>query len=334
MLRNDRFLSNMDSQNVQRRINRRRRAPARMQGRARNTVQPQPQRSLGVVMTREAARMQMDPIRNGIRVRNREIIKSITRTSTTGAIPFGADGVAWRFNNLVTTEPASPGIGTMGPYLWIGQLATLYDKYVIKKLSFEFVPSQPFTATGQVALFWDSDPEPVVPTTYQQISGNVYAKAVHVSQPCSLQVRPNQTNRLPQYQTSVGNTSTSLDTATSGWLFFVNQPGSLPSTTTGVVALGTIWVEYEVEFLNPTNPTLGQPPAETSTEDEIAQLATQVAALTRMLDAVRNTRAARRDPPKLVVPDLSKPQAPAFVLPSSDNIGPSYKVNGTAHTEL
>jgi len=332
MLRSDRFLSNMENQYVQRRNNRRRRGPARMQ-RARNTVQPQPQRSLGVVMINDAARMKMDPIRNGIRVRNREIVRSVTRTATTGSIPFGADSVGWRFNNAATTEPASPGSGNVGPYMWVGQLATLYDKYVIRRLRFEFVPSQPFTATGQVAMYWDSDPEPVLPTSYQQISGNVYATAAHISQPNVLVVRPNQLNRLPQYQTSVAPGSTANDTGTVGYFNFVNQPGSLPSTTSGVVALGTIWVEYEIDFINPGNPTLGQPASVLTMEEEVEQLSDKVASLARLVDTVRQ-RAPRREPTKLVVPDLSNIQAPAIILPTSDKVGPSYQINRTAHVEL
>nr|UHS72110.1 MAG: putative capsid protein [Tombusviridae sp.] len=320
--------------NGRRRNNRNRRAVGRLPAtNTRNLVQPRAQRTLGVAVTQEAARMQMDPIRNGIRVRNREIIKSITRTATTGAIPFGADGIAWRFNNAQTGEPASPGSGVLGPYLWLGQLATLYDKYIIKKLHFEFIPSQPFTATGQVAMYWDSDPDPVTPTTYQQVSGNVYAKAVHVSQPNSLSVRPNQVDRLPQYQTSVSVVG-SQDTGTAGWLMFVNQPGSLTSATTGVVALGTLWVDYEIEFLNPGNPTLGQAAAVAVSDVEV--LTRRVAELTRLVDAVRlGTRGRSRspDPPRLTVPDISLPDVPALVLPSSEKLGPAYLTNGS-HTEL
>lgn len=225
---------------------------------ANNQVQPRLPRSLGVVVTKEKARMQVDPIRNGIRVRNREIIKVITRTATTGAIPFGADGIGFVFDQTITTQPASPGNGGLGPYLWVGQLATLYDKYIIKKLNFNFVSSLPFTSAGQVGMYFDSDPDTITPTNFQQLSGNVYADSVHISQDLNLVIRPNQVNRLPQYQTSSNQTGTSVDTARAGWLFFVNQPGSLSAATTGVLTLGTLWMEYELEFINPSNPQTAQ----------------------------------------------------------------------------
>nr|UHS72049.1 MAG: putative capsid protein [Tombusviridae sp.] len=227
-----------------------------------NIIQPKPQRTVGTVFTREQARMQVDPIRNGIRVRNREILQSVVRTTNAaGAVPSGTDSFAWRFNNAQIAPPASPGAGTLGPYLWLGGIAQLYDKYRIMKLKFSFVPSLPFTASGQAAMFWDSDPRPVAPTLFQQISGNVYAKSVQISQPLELTVRPNQVNRLPQYQTSVSDAADS-DTGTVGWLQFINQPGIMPGVAAASqLALGTIWMEYEIEFLNPGNPALGQPAA-------------------------------------------------------------------------
>lgn len=334
---------------VRRRNNRNRRAVGRYQLSApntfgRNLVQPRAQRTLGVAVTQEAARMQMDPIRNGIRVRNREILQTIQRTATAGAIPFGADYITWTFNNATTVPPASPGVGNMGPYLWLGQLATLYDKYVIKKLHFEFIPSLPFTSTGQVGMWWDSDPLPGVPTLYQQLSGNVYAKAVHQSQPMTLAVRPNQVNRLPQYQTSF-TAGSAFDTATCGVFNFVNQAGTTGGSTTGAITLGTIWIEYEVELLNPGNPQLG-PNTLVSPVTELGTLKQHVEALTRMVDAIRlGTRGRSRSPrsqqqdsgqePKLILP--VGVDAPAFVLPDTEALGPAYKVPPALiklHTEL
>lgn len=322
--------------NGRRRINRNRRGFGRLPNTmTRNLVQPRAQRTAGVVVTQEAARMQLDPIRNGIRVRNREIVKTISRAATTGAIPFGADAIAWRFNNAQIAPPPSPAESVLGPYLWLGQLATLYDKFIIKRLHFEFIPSLPFTATGQVAMYWDSDPFPVTPSSFQQVSGNVYAKAVHISQPNTLAVRPNQVDRLPQYQTSVTTAAADFGTGTSGWLMFVNQPGSLSSATTGDVSLGTLWMDYEIEFLNPGNPALGQPAA-TVTPD-VESLARRVEQLTRLVNAVRvNTRERSRspDPPRLVVPDLHNPASPALVLPTSQKVGPSYSNGTIVHKDL
>jgi hypothetical protein len=223
-----------------------------------NLVQPRFQRTLGTVVTQDAARMQLDPIRNGIRVRNREIVKVITRTATTGAFPFGVDRVDFFFDNTITAQPASPGNGPMGPYLWLGQLATLYDKYRIVRLEYEFISSMPFTTTGQVGAYWDADPISLPASNFQQLSGNVYAKSTQVSQPFKLAIRPNQVDRLPQYQTSALAGSSAQDTAKTGSINLLTSDGLLSSNATGSFTLGTLWMEYEIEFINPGNPSTAQ----------------------------------------------------------------------------
>ncbi len=289
---------------------------------SRNLVQPRAQRTLGVVVTQEAARMQLDPIRNGIRVRNREIVRTIARTATAGAIPFGADIIYWAFNNAQTTVPGSPSASTLGPYLWVGQLATLYDKYIIKKLHFEYIPSLPFTSTGQVGMWWDSDPDPVAPTSFQQLSGNVYAKAVHQSQPCNLAIRPNQVDRLPQYQTSLSVTSSS-DTATAGVFNFVNQAGTTGGSSTGALTLGTVWIDYEIEFLNPGNPTLGQTFLRQDTTTDA--LSRKIDSINRRINALKVAQpVAQPEQVELKIPMV--PSHTQFVLPDSEALGPAYKV--------
>lgn len=224
-------------------------------------VQPPQKVPLGTVLTRDLARMRMDPTRNGIVVRNREIIKTISRTATTGTYPFGLDSIDVRFVNS-STLPVSPGFTPLNLATWIGQMSVLYDKFIVRKLRFEFVSSMPFTITGQVGMYFDSDPDAALPTTFAQISGNVYAESVQVSQPLNLLIRPNQLNRLPQYATSAVNTTGSSQAATRvGILQFVNQAGILNTpTVTGAFDLGTLWMDYEIEFLNPSNPSTATPP--------------------------------------------------------------------------
>jgi len=204
------------------------------------------------------ARMRIDPIRNGVRVINREIIQTINRTATTGNVAVGTDSIAFMFVNSATPVP-SPGSGNIGSNKWIGQYATLYDKFRVKKLLFEFKPSQPVTAIGQVGMYFDADTSPVAPTTFDQISGNVYAQSAHVSQSQTLVVRPNQLNRLPQYVTSASSTESGA--ARVGVIQLVNTPVATTTSITGPVSLGVLWMEYEIEFLNPSAPTSASPAA-------------------------------------------------------------------------
>lgn len=221
-------------------------------------IQPQAQMSAGSAYSMPDARMRIDPIRNGVRVINREIIQTINRTATTGNVAVGTDSIAFMFVNSATPVP-SPGSGNIGSNKWIGQYATLYDKFRVKKLLFEFKPSQPVTAIGQVGMYFDADTSPVAPTTFDQISGNVYAQSAHVSQSQTLVVRPNQLNRLPQYVTSASSTESGA--ARVGVIQLVNTPVATTTSITGPVSLGVLWMEYEVEFLNPSAPTSATPAA-------------------------------------------------------------------------
>jgi len=226
-------------------------------------IQPQAQMSAGSAYSMPDARMRIDPIRNGVRVINREIIQTINRTATTGNVAVGTDSIAFMFVNSATPVP-SPGAGDIGSNKWIGQYATLYDKFRVKKLLFEFKPSQPVTAIGQVGMYFDADTSPVAPTTFDQISGNVYAQSAHVSQSQTLVVRPNQLNRLPQYVTSASSTESGA--ARVGVIQFVNTPVATTTSITGPVSLGVLWMEYEVEFLNPSAPTSASPATLTSSQ--------------------------------------------------------------------
>lgn len=226
-------------------------------------IQPQAQMSAGAAYSMPDAKMRIDPIRNGVRVINREIIQTINRTATSGNVAVGTDSIGFMFVNSATPVP-SPGAGNIGSNKWIGQYATLYDKFKVKKLLFEFKPSQPVTAIGQVGMYFDADTSPAAPTAFEQISGNVYAQSAHVSQSQTLVVRPNQLNRLPQYVTSAS--STEFGAARVGVVQFVNTPVATTTTITGPVSLGVLWMEYEVEFLNPSSPTSATPAALTSAQ--------------------------------------------------------------------
>lgn len=222
-------------------------------------VQPPRKVPLGTVVTRELARMRMDPTQNGIIVRNREILRVISRTATTGTYQEAVDSIGFLFSGD-SGSPVSPGSGNLDQSLWLSQLARLYDKFIVRKLSYEFVSSMPFTVTGQVGMYFDSDNNPINPTTFQQLSGNVYAESVQVSQPLTLVVRPNQLNRLPQYVVSATSTGDS-GVGRVGVLQFVNQAGITNAVNvSGPFALGALWIDYEVEFLNPSNPNSAFPP--------------------------------------------------------------------------
>lgn len=240
-----------------------------------SVVQPYGVYRAGAAFQSADARMRIDPIKNGVRVTNREIVLDVTRSATAGAVPSGVDSLGYMFVDSSTVAP-SPGAGQLGTNLWIGQYAKLYDKFIPRKTKFEFVSSLPFTAVGQVGHYFDSDPNPVAPTTFRGISGNVYAQSVHCSQPQELTLRPNQMDRLPQYQASAN--ATDATTGRVGVYQLVNTPITLPTSTTGTVSIGVVWMEYEVDFLNPSNPQTASPATVIISSEKKSRIDSQVIA--------------------------------------------------------
>lgn len=184
--------------------------------------------------------MRISQTANGVRVRNREIVFTWNATATAGVIPESGNSHLMSFDT-----------GTLFPSTsWLGRLAQLYDKWVPHRLNFTFVPSLPFTTSGQIGLWYDSDPTIHVALTFASLSGNVYAVTSHVSQPVVLAVRPNQLNRLPQYLTDPDSGDSG---ASAGSLNFCNTAiGLADSAAAGSTSIGYIWADYDITLLNPS----------------------------------------------------------------------------------
>lgn len=183
-----------------------------------------------------------------IRVTNTEIALEVTGTATAGNIPAGGAIRVFRFSNV-----AGPTV-FMDQQRWLTKLALAYDKFKIINLKLRYVPSLPVTWGGQVALRWDSDPGKIAPdANLVSISGDMLAKVTQVANACENQVRTDQLNRLPQYE----NFSSANDTGvgTVGSINLAYSAITAPSNTTagtGIV-IGYVWMDYTVEFFNPSN---------------------------------------------------------------------------------
>jgi hypothetical protein len=206
--------------------------------------------------------------KNGMEVTNDELAFRVSRTATTGTIPSGTDAQNFQFANSPAPAP-SPGSGNIGTNKWLGQLAVLFDKYIVKSLVYEFKPALPFTVAGQVGMYFDPDTQGVLPTSLDAITGNAFAQIDQVSQKQTLRVRKSQMNRLPQYITSAG--AAEFQVGRMGTLVCVNSEINLAAATSGVVSLGIVWVTYTVEFINPSN-ALAATPATLTKEQRKALL--------------------------------------------------------------
>lgn len=177
-------------------------------------------------------------------VSNTEIAIEVNGTIASGTIPAGGAIRVFKFENVATGN-------NMNTTRWLTKLALAYDKFKIRKMHLRWVPSLPVTYGGQVALRWDSDPsKTTADTSLLAVSGDMRAVATAVYNGADNKVMNDQLNRLPQYETfpSTGDTGV----ATVGSINLAHSSITPPSGVTGVVNIGYVWMDYEVEFINPS----------------------------------------------------------------------------------
>lgn len=180
-----------------------------------------------------------------VMVSNTEIALDVTGTLASGVIPQGGAIRVFRFDSTATGN-------NLNTTTWLNGMAKLYDKFIIRKLRLRWVPSVPVTYAGQIAIRWDSDPGKVTTDVgVKAISGDMNATATQVFNAMSLNVLNNQLNRLPQYETFSAAGDTGVGTVGSMNVAYtaITSP---TSTATGSLSLGLLWMDYVVEFLNPS----------------------------------------------------------------------------------
>jgi hypothetical protein len=177
-------------------------------------------------------------------VSNTEIAIEVNGTIATGVIPAGGAIRVFRFENVATGN-------NMNTTRWLTKLALAYDKFKIRKLNMRWVTSLPVTYGGQVALRWDSDPsKTAADTSLLAVSGDMRAVATAVYNSATNRVMTDQLNRLPQYETFPQAGDTGI--ATVGSINLAYSTITPPAGVTGTVNIGYVWIDYEVEFLNPS----------------------------------------------------------------------------------
>lgn len=195
--------------------------------------------------------------RDRIVVVNRELIATVSGTATAGVVPTGGMGVTFSYGPANSISPTLPTNS------WSRGLATLYDKYAVKRLTMSFQPALPVTTGGVVGMWFDSEPGLISAsgsgpaTVFDNLSGNMNAKTTSVHEPMQIQVRADQLNRLPQYITTTapgGSIPTSI--ASPGTMVLTWSAITLPNASAaGATTLGYFWIDYEIEFINPSNPS-------------------------------------------------------------------------------
>lgn len=200
------------------------------------------------IMTRKTMRTGIPKLissGSSVIVSNREIAISVTGTATTGVIPAGGAICIMQFMTGINAK-----------YLdisrWISKIAGAYDKWILKSLTLHFVPALPFTAAGMYSLFFDADPtRSAAPTGVLATSGDMGAVSKQIYSEATYNAKHEQLNRLPQYETYPGGTVNVAD-ALIGSINLSWDAITLASAATGTVSIGNVWMEYTVQFLNPS----------------------------------------------------------------------------------
>lgn len=201
-------------------------------------------------------KMRIEQRGNMIRVYNKEIILSVDRLFTGGVAP-----AASQYKLLGFRDVADTGSSVFGNNTWLGRQAGLFDRFRFKSAEMEFVPSLPFTFSGQVGITYDADWNGSITQTFPQLSGQRFAKTSQVSQPAMLSLPGKCFNRLPWYDTSSG--APSDGDSINGIVRVVTTQLLSPvaNSTPTTINCGFVWLDYVVEFDLPSNPASQTVPA-------------------------------------------------------------------------
>jgi hypothetical protein len=146
---------------------------------------------------------------------------------------------------VASTVSMNPGLS--GSFPWLNQIASRYESYKFRKVHFRFVTERPTTESGYIALVPDFDPTDSAPvdkqTAFQYQSAAKCAPWENLTQICPLQDLHKRQSYFVRQGALLSNETLGLyDTGN----LFVCVGGN-----SGIVNLGELWCDYEVEFMTP-----------------------------------------------------------------------------------
>jgi hypothetical protein len=186
--------------------------------------------SMGLVNIANAPKI--SAIQRGVVVRHSEMIGSA----------YVGSGSPTAYNCQGLTINA----GKFATFPWLAVMATSYDRYKFRKLSFSYVPLVPTSVSGRVGLGYDYDSSDATPTTRQDFFSLTRHSEGAVWAPCALQVPVDNQIRFTNTHTTVDSKLIDL-----GQLVVLTDATSATASS----AIGDIICEYEVELLDPQQPS-------------------------------------------------------------------------------
>lgn len=188
-------------------------------------------------------------------ITNEEIIMELNAAVAIGGVIAQKGYVrAFGFQEIADTA----ALTALTQAYWIQKFGRNFDKFKVTNLEIGFKTAMAKTASGAIAMRFDSDPSDVTPDTSvrQAASGNMYAIVGNINSDIAwVKMKPNQLNRLPQYD--VNHTATApTSPQTVGTIRFVHNSVFTGVNNTAAIAsynIGNVFMRYTVVFYNPSN---------------------------------------------------------------------------------
>jgi hypothetical protein len=152
------------------------------------------------------------------------------------------------------TLNCNPGLSASFP--WLSQIANAYEKFCIKQIQYRYAPEAPTTVTGAVFLSPEYNPQDVAPVSKQETFQNEDTVRTVPWEPVVCKIPTKYLKVYNDYFVRPGNLPANQDLKTYDPLvLYVCTQGQANANL-----LGEIWVDYQIELINPQgnlNPVSG-----------------------------------------------------------------------------
>jgi len=136
--------------------------------------------------------------------------------------------------------------GKFATFPWLAVTATSYDRYRFRKIKFTYIPLVPTSTSGRVGLGYDYDSSDSPPSTRQDFFSLTRHSEGPVWAPCTLDIPVDSSIRFTNTHTTSDSKLIDL-----GQLIVLTDATSATASS----AIGDIICEYEVELLDPQQPS-------------------------------------------------------------------------------
>lgn len=139
--------------------------------------------------------------------------------------------------------------GKVDTFPWLCNIARCYEYYRFKRLMYKYVPLIGTTATGRVCMAFDGDPHDTYPANMDAMESYEAAVSFQPWARAQMHVPSGILSRYQKFYCRYNLDATDVRVTDVGCFYFAAD--GCPDN----VAIGRVYVDYEVEFFTPQIPT-------------------------------------------------------------------------------